>query len=72
MTFLFLCLKVLFLGEVGEIKFEFWWGLVGGFNFRLGGTYKVPPGSRPKHLKTRSKAKFTDELDGWMDGQTPF
>ena len=27
--------------------------------------YNVPSGSRPKHLKTRPKAEFTD---GWMDG----
>ena len=30
--------------------------LVRGFNFRLG-TYNVPPGSRPKHLKMRPKAE---------------
>ena len=29
----------------------------GGFKFRLG-TYNVPSGSRPKHLKTRPKAEF--------------
>ena len=38
---------------------------MGGFNFRLG-TYNVPSGSRPKHLKTRPKAEF-DGMDGWMD-----
>ena len=31
-------------------------------SFRLG-TYKFPPGSRPKHLKTRPKAEF-DGVDG--------
>ena len=36
---------------------------MGGFNFREG-TYNVPSGSRPKHLKTRPKPEFTDGKDG--------
>ena len=40
-----------------------------GWAFRLG-SYNVPSGSRPKHLKTRLKAEFTDEMDetDGMDG----